>query len=71
MKTHEIGRELGAVAMGQSMRLGQLLSTAIGTKCAASGTNALEELFYTPDEALLETVKAYVRSKQGDSSPTT
>ena len=71
MKAHEIGRELGAVAMGQSMRLGQLLSNAIGVKCAASGTNALDELFYMPDEALLETVKAYARSKQHAGSPTT
>ena len=62
---------LGAIAASQGQRVGQLLSNAIGVKCAASGTDALEELFYAPDEALLETVKAYARSRQHGGSPTT
>ncbi len=71
MKTAEIGRELDAMAMGRSMRLGQLLCNVMTTKMQASSGDALQELFYTPVEALLKAVKSYLRSKQHDGSSTT
>lgn len=61
LRAPELGRELGAVAAGQGMRLGQLLANVMTSRCEASGTDPISELFYVPDGRLLDIVKEHVR----------